>query len=315
MKYHYTNSDSLFKILESKTLRFGQFKNVNDPKESKDWKFHFYISNPNSKSNFDYDIFKKLSNYILKETKILCFSSDNDIANQDEIEELKKGYGYSRMWAQYARNHSGACLVFDEKELEKAFHLHFENRAKYSGAVEYFNTQFGPNITANGLAISPDGIFYEDLLVKGIEKYMEDHIEKFYKQLFLSKHLNWQDENEFRFIVLGNEDEDYFMPFLNSLKTVIITEDFDKTLLPTLIKRCNELNIQLEWLIWRGWSMHRFPFPTEENQNQEIISLEGISFPVHFAYDSLFVQTCDFKGNTRTLLFDFHNNGAVRLMR
>lgn len=69
---------------------------------------------------------QKRRNYV----RMLCFCKDlfctseewKNEKNQDFADNLLfKGWARSRMWAQYADNHSGACLVFYKSEFQKAF--------------------------------------------------------------------------------------------------------------------------------------------------------------------------------------------------
>lgn len=314
--YHYTNADSLFKILDNLTLRLGTFDKVNDPKESKNWNFKFFCLKPESKASFNDNLFDRISSFILKNSKIICLTKDNDIPNPDDIVHLRKGYSYPRMWAQYADKHKGACLVFDKEGLENSFDSNFSDKISFKGDVEYLNTVYGPKITEQGLPVDPYGIFYEQLEEEGFDNYILKHIKKFHKCLYLFKHFNWRDENEFRFVVLDQTpNNELFLPIKNSLKSILITEDFPKKLMPELIQRCKTLNIKLDWMLFRGWATHILPIPTEAHNQRDVISLDGISFPIHFDYEMLYTQACDFKGKMRTLLFDFKDDGKLKLLK
>jgi|GEM_PF-831690 len=310
--YHYTNSDSLFKILETQTLKLGTFDSVNDPKESKNWCFKFICLKSESKTNFSSKLFDQINNFILKKTKILCLSTNNDIDNIEDVDTLKKGYTYPRMWSHYAENHKGACLVFDEKLLKKEFDLFFNNKIRFKGKVEYLNSTYEPRKINSTLG--PHDIIYDFFLNEGLKNYMIHHIKKHYEHLYLYKHFNWRDENEYRFIVLDNEnDNQYFLPFKKSLKSIIITEDFPKEKLSSLNTLANNLNLKIERLFWRGWAIHKLPF-SNEKLGQESISMDGISCPIDFYYELLYTQACNQAGEMKTILFDFKDNGKVKLV-
>lgn len=100
--YHYTKYQSLLKILESMTLKFGNLENTNDPKEYFEPNFEFTTG-----SLWDDDegkIREELNNY-----KIICFSTDSEIP----------GYAHPRMWSQYGGENEGCCIVLDQDKLEK----------------------------------------------------------------------------------------------------------------------------------------------------------------------------------------------------
>lgn len=288
----------------------GTFERVNDPKESKKWRFNFFLLNPQSETSFNDELFDRINSFILRRSKILCLSKDNNIANPDDIESLTKGYSYSRMWAQYADNHTGACLVFGKSELENEFDSFFSNKIKFKGDIEYLNTVHGPNTIENGFPVDPYNLFYEELQKLGFDPYLYAHIQKFYNYVYLFKHYNWHDENEFRFVILDeieSANHEYFLPIRKSLKQIIITEDFPKDKLPTLLNHCQNLNIKIDRLIWRGWSIHLMPI-----QERESYSLDGISLPTHFDYSSFCTQVCDNNGKMQTLMIN-QKNGEMKL--
>lgn len=127
--FHYTSMDSACKILESNTLRLSNLVSVNDPLEFCKPE-HFSLS-----AYGDADDIKNVRQLqqALKERmnciRILCFCRDYLCDNPDWFEHgsefasnyLYKGWARTRMWAQYANNHAGVCLVFDKEELRKAF--------------------------------------------------------------------------------------------------------------------------------------------------------------------------------------------------
>lgn len=43
------------------------------------------------------------------------------------------------MWAQYAANHSGVCLIFDFNLFDKLFHEQFQDKTYTRDNVKYFD--------------------------------------------------------------------------------------------------------------------------------------------------------------------------------
>lgn len=114
---YFTSIDSAIKILYNGTLKFSKLNRTNDTLESKP-KINFNgLSNKN-----DIIILRKhiteLNNNMLQ---LLCFTMNytkkNDMVNDTIRYSDYSGRGFSlpRMWAQYAKNNLGICLVFKKQ--------------------------------------------------------------------------------------------------------------------------------------------------------------------------------------------------------
>lgn len=100
---HYTSADKLFLILSAMKLKFSSYQNLNDLNESE---VNFQIS--------DLLLSATIKDEIVKNCKILSFTIDS--FNKNGF--LKTwAVDHPRMWAQYADNNQGACIVFDEVKL------------------------------------------------------------------------------------------------------------------------------------------------------------------------------------------------------
>lgn len=118
--YHYTSREVLLEyILPSEKIKMSQFGLTNDPRESKKWSFTIVfpgIVYPLNSNEVNSIIDK--ANLLVKEyCKVICFTRDDP-----NIEKLHhghkiygRGYAHPRMWAQYAKRHTGVCIVFDKK--------------------------------------------------------------------------------------------------------------------------------------------------------------------------------------------------------
>ena len=125
--FHYTKYSSALEILLSKQMRLGSLINMNDPLEFENHHgepITFQGNPPN----------KLLSAWLLNKEKAITeretnvrlasFSIDQDCPNEYG-NYLFKGWARSRMWAQYADNHKGICLIFDKVNLIKSFKMAF----------------------------------------------------------------------------------------------------------------------------------------------------------------------------------------------
>ena len=298
--YHYTKTENIFKILETLSLKFSSFQKVNDPKESKIWPFKVYCLDSKSKETFEKELFGKLNSFILKNSKILCMTKDNN--SHDKVTHYNKGYNHPRMWAQYAENNTGVCLVFDKDEFDNNFETLYKNKINFHREVEYLNSGLGTEIHTDGIPFDPYAIFYEKLLNDGFNNYLYNHIKLHFKSLYYTKHTNWSEENEERYVLINESDNNIFFPIQNSLKGIIITEDFPKEKLDELINVCTRNNLQLQKIIWRGWSTSLFPF-VEKKQ----LSL-NFTYTTHIPFKAFFFQAMTFDGEMKTLLME---NGTV----
>ena len=169
--FHYTKFDFFLKILEDLTLLPSSFGKLNDMNEGN-------ISNMNMNKNFK--VMFNAEKYINERCHVLSFSQ-----NYDEFGFVQEGTNHPAMWAHYADNSNGVCIVIDKdtfieknKEVLSAHFYKFED-------VEYdiFNT---PN---------EDKIKYE-------ADTPAEFIKNNWKVLFFLKHTDWENEDEHRLFIM-----------------------------------------------------------------------------------------------------------------
>lgn len=132
------------------------------------------------------------------------------------------------MWAHYADNNEGICVVFDKEILTKSLGME-------SGKVTYSSTISNSNFIRSGNLgqLISDRLFYMDKLV------------------------NWKDEEEFRFIKRFNyripqNDLNRLKPFpANALVGVILGEKFQKENFKTLINLAFLRDPKKEFHFWK----------------------------------------------------------------
>ena len=169
--FHYTSFDSFLKILEDMTLLPSSFGNLNDMNEGN-------VSNMNMNENFMVMI--KAEKYIKERCHILCFSQNYDICGLGH-----EGTNHPAMWAHYADNSEGVCIVIDKetfiKKNKKVLDSHFYKLedVKY----DLFNTPKDGEIDYN--AETP-----------------EEFIKKNWNALFFLKHNDWENEDEHRLFIM-----------------------------------------------------------------------------------------------------------------
>ena len=233
--YHYTSLSSACKILESNSLKLSNLTSTNDPLE--------FLSPENFGFSYCGDIDYKKVFYELRlsgqkrrnNVRMLCFCKDlfctseewKNEKNQDFADNLLlKGWARSRMWAQYADNHSGVCLVFDKSEFQKAF------KSLSNDDVEILSDR-AINYT-NYLAELETSLEDINSGARVIYDYSNFYLEEDKKKFLFQKCQDYRDENEYRFCLinrsLNSPDEAMFVNYGTSLKAVILGQRFSTSL-------------------------------------------------------------------------------------
>ena len=168
--YHFTNTKSFFSILNDLTLKFSSFENLNDLNEANLRNFEF-----DSKYKLCRDEFKK---YIDENCGIISFSQD-----YKKGKFIVNGVNHPALWAHYANNTDGVCIVIDKNLLiEKNKDILNKNNSFYCFESVTYGFNNAPKIDCK------------------IESYL-DFIRKNYKSLFFTKHEDWNNECEYRLFV------------------------------------------------------------------------------------------------------------------
>lgn len=240
--FHYTKYSSALEILLGEQMRLGSLVNMNDPLEFENHHgepITFHGNPPN----------ELLSSWILdkenavteKETVVRLASFSIDQKSSGKYDNfLFKGWARSRMWAQYADNHKGVCLVFDKINLinnfKKAFN--YDYCETFCKEVKYTN-----NLTPlkNALSSNPP--------CKSLITF--DKID-----FLFQKCEDFRDEQEFRFLLINKKLNDtkeiVSFSIADSLCGVITGAKFPNENILTLKKaiKCSNPNIKLFPLWW-----------------------------------------------------------------
>ena len=169
--FHYTNLESFKKILEDLTLLPSSFKRLNDMNEG---------NVRNMCLNHNFMVMYKADKYIKEKCRIISFSQNYEINGLGH-----EGTNHPAMWAHYADNSNGVCIVIDKETFIAKNKDIFENYFYKFEDVEYnlFNT---PN----------DGkIDFE-------ANAEQEFIIKNWKSLFFLKHKDWENEDEHRLFIM-----------------------------------------------------------------------------------------------------------------
>lgn len=109
-------------------------------------------------------------------------------------------YCRPRMWAQYADNHRGVCILFDKIQLlkcvkEQVNQLHIGD--VYHGAVDYFDGRETPNYAEDEFSLSIADIEDENSRLVEQQIFTLQHIQAY----LFRKHSDWANEAEYRILI------------------------------------------------------------------------------------------------------------------
>lgn len=211
--YHYTSMETACKILYYRTLRFSSLSSTNDIFEQRSKIIFEHVTSSNI------DIANFVREYLAcerKKIKILCFSQDTELnldeqkamcmyLSRDQIRANVTGRGFAlpRMWAQYAENSRGVCLIFNKQKLLES--LSKQSIINTPKSVEYINYYFPYRITEGEL------IRMYELINSSESEVLNELISEdsgFGHYNFFCKLCDWSSENEFRIITAVDNPSD-----------------------------------------------------------------------------------------------------------
>ena len=221
--FHYTQtSTALERILPDGKLRLSLLKDTNDPREYK-----FKLLNmmgwslPDVTKDLHRNAHPVFDRIVRTECRVACFCTNaaaiivlDDGRTEIDPYSAKVGWNKPRMWSQYGENHRGICLVFSRSAIEELKATNQPGVWFESGDVRYMR-----NDRISTSAVTLDG---NQLAKDGVEAYCAHHIRAHHKALFLTKHVDYRDESEYRFIVADPSGAHEYVDISASLRAVIV---------------------------------------------------------------------------------------------
>lgn len=218
--YHYTRAWTLPKIRKTRALRFRALRHMNDPHEAL-FSLAFQsglmgragtplVLSAAEAAAFDVTDWAAEINAARRNVKVGSFTMDHwpDLSDvePDAAEFVvprrvaaRRGYAHPRLWAQYADNSSGVCIVLRWERVREAVETYATTAAVPAawGEVSYD--------LSNDLSL---GFFdARDLLRDGPSAT----ILKNFETSLLPKHADWGHEAEFRFLVMDGSPDDLYL--------------------------------------------------------------------------------------------------------
>lgn len=179
--YYYTGGDTLFKILGNLSIKVSRYNSVNDLDEAnlnclgRDWPEQF-----------------RLRPFIYKKC---CFVSFVRNINPDG--RIVLGTERPRMWAQYADNNNGACIILNKHKLLK--HIAQISEIEYSD-LKNIDYKWNKNVSKEKT---------EEIIEFCQDASEVDILKKYSQEMLLTKHKDWEQESETRLWIIGNLPNDY----------------------------------------------------------------------------------------------------------
>ncbi len=196
--YHYTNSNALFEILKSMRLRVGSFKDLNDLNEA-----DIFSAFSNVGKNSPGDV----ERFIKEHCGQIGFAQNYVV---DHI--CHPGCNHPRMWAQYADNNKGACIVINESTLIKKNKNILKKSSFWKIRNVHYNKQNFDKKNDN-----------DDIL---------QFLKLNYSRLFFNKHRDWGHEDERRIFTINGPE---YISILDCIEFIALGKKFEKTDYLTLV--------------------------------------------------------------------------------
>jgi hypothetical protein len=242
--YHFTTlSTALEYILKDKVIRLSPLKYVNDPKETT-WSFMYDESVNKIEEKEWINIFETFRTH----SKVFCACSDINRTREEQSQDMMlyrgRGFNHARMWAQYADNHQGVCIVLDKQKLINNCKKSFDGLEIYYDTVQYSDELF---------AAENDNPYYIDselLKTKGHIITAHELIKKHWKHYYFRKLRDWRDEEEFRIVIVDNSVDYIYIDIKNALKGIIVGYQFNDVYLPSLRTIVDDINVRLGRMVW-----------------------------------------------------------------
>jgi hypothetical protein len=252
---HFTRHDiALDLILKNRSLRLGPLSVTNDPRETTSWSFAVGTSwsEDAAKGPDVKELARKNPDYnrlIRSGCRILCVSED--AKNTSKLDIHNRSYGKPRMWAQYGGNHAGVCLLFDKKILEKEITDRCgPTETLICGKVEYGDYFEVSNSISWMRYMDAFHLSGDQIIKDGLEATLLRHRDEFKDVFFFQKNKDWENENEFRWIIRGDSNEPIFVRIEDSLRAILLGAEFPDDRLGEVHQFCSEYRAYVARIFW-----------------------------------------------------------------
>lgn len=172
-------------------ISMGSFLNANDPRETKYWHFNVGMEHTVNRQLYHE---RRISEKIKRKIGSLSFSRDIDSI---------PGYYRPRMWAQYAENNQGVCIVFNKDLLIESINKVLNPL----GTVYESDIQYTPP-RKEFLSDELTDINRSDIVNENVNKIEREIFDGPHRVAYLfRKHEDWNSEAEYRILFKAESEK------------------------------------------------------------------------------------------------------------
>jgi hypothetical protein len=201
--YHYTSFDTALKILDGGTLKFNNISNQTDPNETmkNNLSTHFASGDNINTVTEDVNKFGEIVDNYVKHHQCICFSTNTQVVNSVNVTKLE----------------SIIKMVNEKYSIQGIDKSHYKAKPGYEKHRMW--EKYANNFA--GICLIFD---------KNEESKLLDQIDETY----FHKHLDFRDENEFRFLI--NSENTEYLDISNALVGIIYGPNSEAALYKNIIR-------------------------------------------------------------------------------
>lgn len=215
--FHFTKPYvAMENILHKQQIRFSSLGNMGDPYEYK-----IISTGVSAWGGISQEVASEamtiLRNTILYKSKILSLVRGKE---KNIADSFRLVFAKPRLWAQYAEAQYGVCLIFSLNAFLEKIKSAYPDLCVYHDYVEYDLSKGSGSSKAHLRT-------YETS--RSIEENIRTHLEVKQKDIFFRKYKDFEDENEYRIVLVDwkdNNHNDIHIDMQGIIKGVILGERF-----------------------------------------------------------------------------------------
>jgi hypothetical protein len=194
-------------------------QHTNDPYESHCWQFSSFIfGKPEENEHDKLRVANEIQKRLHARSRVFCTSKTPE-SKPGKFSEKHLGRGYTNypLWWHYAEEHKGICFAFHKTKLIES--MNEKNVAHCFDSDVSYDLKSRRRLPAFNLKLS--GVDKECMLT-----HILQHISDYKDVFFFSKDSTWKTENEYRLVVICNDDNQFEINLYDSMAGVILGSQF-----------------------------------------------------------------------------------------
>lgn len=220
LAFRYMTSDGLVATINTRQLRMNAWSRMNDPRETMVWRPTGIAA---AGSYTDTEMNKRIDDVLRRSACLLAMTADREPTSGAHPASLfHRGWGRAPLWAHYADNHRGVCLLLDATAVYQALDelpIMKDGRYFFQGRIKYVDKPIPrPDLTG--------GPFTDQTsLAEAIAEFLDTRYR--ISGLHMTKNTDWAYATEVRLAVINlyldehELDAPVHLPLAGCLKAVI----------------------------------------------------------------------------------------------